>query len=54
MKEGAKTIAALLLTGGAIYALSKMQDNNKKVVLVDRQTMNTSPSNPAFIHRELS
>ena len=48
MKEGTKTIAALLLTGGAIYALSKMQDRDKRVVLVDRQTMSTSPSNPAF------
>ena len=48
MTGGAKTIAAVLLTAGAIYALSKMQDNNKRVVLVDRQTMNTPPSNPAF------
>lgn len=41
MKEGTKTIAALLLTGGAIYALSKMQDGGSSA---------TKPkaSNPAF------
>lgn len=39
MKEGTKTIAALLLTGGAIYALSKMQDGASE---------RKSSSNPAY------
>ena len=40
MKEATKTIAALLLTGGAIYALSKMQDKGSSAT--------KASSNPAF------